>query len=265
MIKKCAALLLLFLANLCASNEFTRFKGNLHLTCADSFPAFDTSIIAKIASNLGMEKMDKFNPEFKVAYRNAKHRLFIGYAEVKTDRRYLHPALRNLGDKCFTGEDSILLSGFRVYIPDSKRVKNNFFEFVISAYEQERNPSITNAEGNFLVLPEKPEGKVIQYSWISPGYAMKYVYDFNPFSTLNPVLQYSYHLIDAFAVANMIYGPVFGKSTKDKLLFPGFGLVLLAEVRLLASFELRKEVNRYNLIRTSPYRVPNTVKYHGCR
>ncbi|NLD47230.1 MAG: hypothetical protein GX660_08525 [Clostridiaceae bacterium] len=264
MIKKFTLLTLFILGYLYASDEFIQFKGNMFVSCTDNFPAFDTSIIAKIAGNLGMERMNKINTDFKIGFSNKKLKWLIAYTEVKADRRYLHQDLRKLNTICNTG-DSILLSGFRLYVPDFKRVRINVFEFFASAYEQEINPSIINAEDNFLILPEKAEDKVIQYNWISPGYAMNYLHDCNPFSTLNPALQVGYYLLDAFGLAYVLGGPIFAKSKKDKILYSGLGLVFLAEIRLLASFGLKREVQSYNMIRNSPYRIPNTVKYHGCK
>ncbi len=262
--KKFAMLSLLILTSLSASDEFVQFRGNMYISCTDSFPVYDTSIITRIAGNLGMERMDRIHPDFKTGFRNRKLRWIIAYTEVKADRRFLHQDLSGLNARCTNG-DSILLTGFRLSVPDFKRVRNNLFEFITSAYEQEINPSIKNAEGGFIILPEKPEDKVIRYNWISPGYAMNYLYDCNPFSSLNPALQIGYYLMDAIGLAYAVAGPILAKSTKDKLVFSGLGLAFLAEIRLLSSFALRREVQGYNMIRNSPYRVPSTVRYRGCR
>lgn len=37
--------------------------------------------------------------------------------------------------------------------------------------------------------------------------------------------------------------------------------MFLTEIRLLTGFGLKREAKRYNVIKNSPYRVPNTVKY----
>lgn len=263
MAKRFALLLLLFLGNLYASDDFIELKGNMFIACADSFPAYDTAIISKIAVSLGMERMETIHPGFKIGFRTKRLRWFLGYSEAKVDRHYLHPDLAALNDACPLN-DSLYLDGFHLFVPNGKRVRNNLFAFILSAYEQELYPSIKTAEGNFLTLPEKSEKAVMHYTWMSPGYAMNYLYACNPFSTLSPALQYAYYVMDACGLALAIGAPFFAKSTRDKVLQAGLGLVFLAEIRLLAGFELRREVQRYTSIRNSPYRVPNTVIFKGC-
>jgi hypothetical protein len=242
----------------CSEDDFVSFKGNMYLKCHGGFPAYDTAIIATVAARLGMERVERIHPDFKIGFRNTKMHLFLAYSEVALQRNRVHPKLMGFNEKC-PDSDSLYISGFRVYVPDFRRVKTNLYKFIVSAYAQETGENYDMQD--FIRLPEKSEERLKKLIWISPAYSMRYIHEGNPFSSLNTVLQVGYYFMDAFGLAYVIGSPIFGRDLKEKIGYSALGLAFLAEIRILVGFDLKKELKAYNLIRNSGYFVPNTVEF----
>jgi hypothetical protein len=245
-----------------ASERYIGLNKNMYYSCSDTLNAFDTSALSRVFTNLGMERMYKLDPFFKLGFKSKNLRWAFGYGEIKTNPQFLHPKLSDLKLDC-SFNDSLIIEGFFIFVPDFKRIKKNTLKFILSAYQQEINPELKNDNALYLDLPDKNESTLIKYNWISPAYAMRYMYESNPFSSLNIGLQIGYCLLDAFGLAYVICGPIFGKDLFQKIGYPIGGLVFLAEIRWLAGMEFEREIQRYNTIRNSPYKVPVTVDFAG--